>query len=90
MNFSSGQVNKILEEVLKNAKEILYFMDAIRKNKDFQIPEKKRLVHKKYLPTLALTIKKDTDSVIDCFNWLKQYSEALEETTKISNQLLLD
>ncbi len=88
--FSCVSIEKNRSTVIKNIKNILYFLETIKKNNNFQLSEDVKLIHKRYLPSLITLIKNSQDSVRNLENWLGEYYEALTENSKLQIQQTLE
>jgi len=76
--FSSVSLEKTVNTVTKNIKDILYYIELIRSG------------DKSYLPALFTIIKKSPDSVNELKKWLSEYYSALNKNNKIQTQKTID
>lgn len=75
--------------IIKNIEKILFFINEIKSGKITEAPNKK-LVHKRYLPTLITLIQSDPTSTNEYQKWLIEYLNAIKENMKLHTQKELD
>lgn len=76
--------------IIENIEKILFFINEIKSGVITETPPSKKLVHKRYLPTLITLIRSEPSSIIEYQEWLIEYLYAIKENIKIPTQKKLE
>lgn len=84
--FSKISLKEKRSKIIKNIERILLFINEIKSGKITEAPPSKKLIHKRYLPTLITLIRSNPSSINEYHDWLIEYLYAIKENMKFQKQ----